>query len=27
MAVFASKDKANWHIDSVYEMEEQKGLL
>lgn len=26
MAVFASKDKANWKIDSVYEMEEKNNL-
>ncbi|MEI5985647.1 UNVERIFIED_CONTAM: rnhA [Trichonephila clavipes] len=26
LAVKASKDKANWKIDSVFEMEEQKGL-
>lgn len=27
LAVKASKDKANWKIDSVFEMEESKGLL
>ncbi len=26
LAVAASKDKANWKIDSVFEMEEQQGL-
>jgi len=27
LAVAASKDKSNWQIDSVFEIEEQKGLL
>lgn len=27
LAVAASKDKPNWQIDSVFEIEEQKGLL
>jgi ribonuclease HI len=26
LAVYASKDKANWKIDSVFEAEMQKGL-
>lgn len=27
LAVKASKDKANWKIDSVFEVEEQKGAM